>query len=51
MTPELQTLAALTLVALAAGWLALGALAKRRKPGCSGDCGCHSDALKSKLKR
>jgi hypothetical protein len=51
MTAQIQTLAALAIVALAAIWLALGALAKRRKPGCGGDCGCHTDAMKAKLKR
>jgi hypothetical protein len=51
MTAEVQTLTALALVALAATWLALRAMAKRRKPGCGGDCGCATDALKAKLKR
>jgi len=51
MTSEVQTLTALALVALAASWLVLSALAKRRKPGCGGDCGCPTDELKAKLKR
>jgi len=51
MPPEVQTVAALAVVALAAGWLVLRALAKRRQPGCGSDCGCPADELKEKLKR
>lgn len=51
MSPEAQTLAAFAVVATAAIWLTLRALAKRRKPGCGGDCGCPADELKAKLKR
>jgi len=40
MSAQWQTFAALALVALAASWLALRALGKRRKPGCGHDCGC-----------
>jgi hypothetical protein len=51
MTAEMQTLAAFAVVAFAATWLALRALAKRRHPGCGGDCGCATDGLKAKLRR
>jgi hypothetical protein len=51
MTAELQTLAALTIVALAASWLVLRMLAKKKQPGCGGDCGCPTNEFKAKLKR
>ena len=47
MTPELQTLAALLIVAAAAAGLFLRWSANRRKPGCG--CGCPADELKDKL--
>lgn len=51
MSPQLQTIAALIVVAVAATWLILRAMAKRRNPGCSDDCGCEATDLKAKLKR
>ena len=51
MSSDLQTLVALALVALAASWLALRALAKKKNPGCGGDCGCATGELKAKVKR
>jgi len=51
MTAEMQTFSALALVAFAASWLVLRALAKKRNPGCGGDCGCPSSGIKAKLKR
>ena len=51
MTPNVQTFLALTTVAIAAVWLALGALAKKKKPGCGGGCGCATDEFKAKLKK
>ncbi|MCX6955239.1 MAG: FeoB-associated Cys-rich membrane protein [Verrucomicrobia bacterium] len=45
MSPAVQSLVALALVALAAIWLVLRALAKKRNPGCGGDCGCPSQKL------
>jgi hypothetical protein len=51
MTPPLQTLVALVIVALAAAWLLWRALGKKKSPGCGGDCGCPTDELKAKLKR
>jgi len=46
MTPELQTVAALVVVALAAAWLVGRAIRKRRQPGCGGDCACPTRELK-----
>jgi hypothetical protein len=51
MSPPLQTLVALVIVALAATWLVRRALAKKKNPGCGGDCGCATTGLKAKLKR
>ena len=51
MSPALQTIIALAIVALAATWLVLRALAKKKNPGCGGDCGCPTSDLKAKLKR
>ena len=49
MSAQFQTLAALGIVALAATWLIARALAKRKNPGCGGDCGCPSSELKAKV--
>ena len=46
MTAEFQSIAALVVVALAAGWLVARALAKRRNPGCGGECACPTEKLK-----
>ncbi|OYV00210.1 MAG: hypothetical protein CFE26_24335, partial [Verrucomicrobiales bacterium VVV1] len=45
MSPAVQSFIALALVALAATWLVLRAFAKKKHPGCGGDCGCPSGAL------
>ena len=50
MSPAVQSLAALVLVGLAASWLVLRAFAKKKNPGCGGDCGCPAPDLKPKLK-
>lgn len=50
MSPQLQTTAALALVALAAAWLIWRWLAKRKNPGCGNECGCDAQKLSSKLK-
>jgi len=46
MTPELQTVAALTIVAIAAVGLTLRAVAKRKNPGCGSECACPTTKLK-----
>jgi hypothetical protein len=46
MSPEIQTVAALVVVAVTATWLIVRAVAKRRKPGCGGDCACPTQELK-----
>ena len=40
MTPEIQTAIALSLVAGTVLYFVRGWLAKRKKPGCGGGCGC-----------
>jgi hypothetical protein len=50
MNPETQSLVALAVVAIAAAWLVLRAIAKRKNPGCGGDCGCPSSEIKLKAK-
>jgi len=39
VSSTLQTITALAIVALAATWLIVRALASRKNPGCGGDCG------------
>ena len=51
MSPAFQTLAALAIVAIAAIWLVLRALAKKKNPGCGGDCGCPAQKLPSAPRR
>lgn len=51
MGPSLQTILALVVVAIAATWLVWRAVAKRKNPGCGGDCACPTDELKAQLKR
>lgn len=46
MSPQIQTYAALAVVALAAIWLVLRASAKRKHPGCGTDCGAASPEIK-----
>jgi hypothetical protein len=46
MTPKLQSILALLVVALAVGGLAFRFVSRRGKPGCGGDCGCASGKLK-----
>jgi hypothetical protein len=50
MNQDIQTIAALAAVGVAAAWLVRRFLAARRKPGCGGDCGCPSVEMKSKLR-
>ena len=51
MSPQLQTVVALALVALAAAWLGWRWFAKRKNPGCGSDCGCDAQKITSALKR
>ena len=54
MTPEIQTLAALAIVAVVITWFVVRGIAKRKHPGCGGDCGAVSPEmrrLQAKLKR
>jgi hypothetical protein len=46
MSPVFQTIAALAVVVLAATWLLLRAVAKKKRPGCGGDCGCPATEIK-----
>jgi hypothetical protein len=46
MSPEFQSVAALVIVALAAGWLAVRAFGKRKNSGCGGECACPAEKLK-----
>ena len=46
MSSDFQTIAALVVVAIAAGWLIARGVAKRRNPGCGGECGCPTEKLK-----
>jgi hypothetical protein len=47
MTPQLQSVAALFIVALAATWLVWRML-RKKKSGCGGDCGCPTSEFKAK---
>jgi hypothetical protein len=47
MSPTLQSILALAVVALAVAWLVRRSLAKRKNPGCGGDCGCPSSEVKA----
>ena len=51
MSPEIQTILALAIVAIAATWLVLRAIAKRKQPGCGGDCGCDAQKITASTKR
>jgi hypothetical protein len=46
VSPFLQTVAALSLVVLAAGLLLRSALRKRKQPGCGDSCGAVSPEVK-----
>ena len=47
MTPALQSILALAIVACAAVWLVRRSLAKKKAGGCAGDCGCPSSEVKA----
>jgi len=46
MSSSFQTIAALVVVAITVALLIARVVAKRKKPGCGGDCGCPSQELK-----
>jgi hypothetical protein len=46
MSPTLQSILALVIVAFAVIWLVRRSLAKK-KAGCGGDCGCPSSEVKA----
>lgn len=48
MSPTLQTILALAVVALAAAWLVRRSLAQRKHPGCGDDCGCPAIEVKAR---
>ena len=50
MNSSTHTIFALAIAALAATWLVMRALTKKKNPGCGGDCGCPTGELKSRLK-
>ena len=54
MSPQVQTLVALAIVAVTATWLILRAFAKKKNSGCGGNCGAVSPdvrKLQAHLKR
>jgi len=51
MNTQLQTIAALLIVAIACVLLVRSALKKRKNPGCGGECGCPTNDFKVKLKQ
>jgi hypothetical protein len=50
MSSEIQTIAALVIVAVAATWLVVRFF-RKDKSACGHDCGCPSVSIKAKLKR
>ncbi|MCX6945975.1 MAG: hypothetical protein WCL24_00315 [Verrucomicrobiota bacterium] len=51
MSPQVQTLLALALVALAATGLVWRAIVRRNHPGCGHDCSCPASALRPPVKQ
>ncbi|ATC64034.1 hypothetical protein CMV30_08775 [Nibricoccus aquaticus] len=49
MAPEIQTIAALAVVAVTVALLARSLLKKKSAPGCGGGCGCPSEKMKADL--
>lgn len=47
MSPTLQSILALIVVAIAVTWLVRRSLAKK-KAGCGGDCGCPASEVKER---
>lgn len=50
MNSSTQTIFALAIVVIAVTWLVMRSFAKKKNPGCGGDCGCPTSELKSQLK-
>lgn len=50
MSPALQSLLALLVVAAAAAGLLWRTFHRKRRAGCGGDCGCPAGDLKSRLR-
>jgi hypothetical protein len=50
MSSAFQSIVALVIVAVAATWLVVRTLAKRRNPSCGGDCGCEASDLKARVR-
>jgi hypothetical protein len=51
MSPVFQTIVALAIVAVAAAWLVLRTLVKKKNPGCGNDCGCASQKISATPRR
>ena len=47
MSPTLQSILALAIVALAVVWLVRRSIRKKKSGGCAGDCGCPASEVKS----
>ena len=47
MSPTVQSLVALAVVAFAVIWLVRRSLAKKKAGGCGSDCGCASSEVKA----
>jgi hypothetical protein len=47
MSPALQSLFALAIVAFAVIWLVRRSLAKKKAGGCGNDCGCPASEVKT----
>lgn len=50
MTPTVQTALALGIVSVTVLILVFRALAKRRNPGCGGECGCPASEIRAKAR-
>jgi hypothetical protein len=47
MNSAVQSIVALVVVALAAGWLVYRSLMKKKNSGCGGGCGCPASEVKA----
>lgn len=46
MSPQIQTIVALAIVAITAAWLVLRAVVKKKNSGCGGSCGAVSPEIR-----